>query len=71
MPVGSNQKYTEKAAKIAENLGEHDPAKTIEKIRGAGEVARKALSKASTVALVVGGGLDMIEDHLEAGGARN
>ena len=65
------EKYTEKAAKMAENLGEHDAAKTIEKIGGAGEVAGKALSKASTVALVVGGVLDMIESHLEAGRARN
>ena len=63
-------KVTEKAVKTAEEMGEHGAATTIEKIGSAGKLVGKTFSRAATVALVVNTVLDEIQNHVDAGHAR-
>jgi hypothetical protein len=63
-------KVTEKAVKTAEEMGEHGAAGTIEKIGSAGKLVGKTFSRAATVALVVNTVLDEIQNHVDAGHAR-
>jgi hypothetical protein len=63
-------KATEKAVKPAEEMGEKAAATTIEKIGSAGKLVGKTFSRAATVALVVNTVLDEIENHVDAGHAR-